>query len=342
MTKTALITGITGQDGAYLSKFLLDKGYDVHGIIRRTSLPNTTRLHSLLKKKYDKITLHNGDLTDTLSLLRVINESRPEEVYNLAAQSHVQVSFDQPEYTGNIDGLGTLRLLEALRIAGVEKKVRFYQASTSELFGKVTESPQSETTPFYPRSPYGVAKLYAYWMTVNYRESYGMHASNGILFNHESPLRGEDFVSRKITKTVAAMQKGYAHKLTLGNLNAKRDWGHARDYVEGMWLMLQQEKPEDYVFATGQNYTVRGLVEMAFKYFGVSIKWEGQGLDEKGFNSKTGALIVDVAPEFFRPAEVDQLRGNSEKAKTKLGWTVKTSFEDLITEMVESDFTALS
>lgn len=338
--KTALVTGITGQDGAYLAELLLDKGYKVHGIVRRASLPNTARLHYLLGDRFDLLTLHHGDLTDALSLLRIIQDVQPDEIYNLGAQSHVKVSFEQPEYTGNADGLGVLRLLEAIRIAGLEKKTKFYQASTSELYGKVVETPQSETTPFYPRSPYGVAKLYAFWATKNYRESYGMHASNGILFNHESPLRGENFVSRKITKAVVDMQEGRQKKLTLGNLDAKRDWGHARDYVHGMWLMLQQDEPDDYVLATGETHTVRKLVELAFGYFNKAVRWEGEGVNEKGFDAKTGELLVDISPEFFRPAEVDLLLGDPTKAKTKLGWKLNTSFEDLVVEMIEADLHA--
>ncbi|PCI56127.1 MAG: GDP-mannose 4,6-dehydratase [Alphaproteobacteria bacterium] len=340
MGKVALITGITGQDGAYLAKFLLDKGYDVHGIVRPTSLPNDVRLHYLLGERFNMLTLHHGDLTDALSLLRIVQETQPDEIYNLAAQSHVKVSFEQPEYTGNADGLGVLRLLEAIRIAGLEQKTRFYQASTSELYGKVTQTPQNEETPFYPRSPYGVAKLYAFWTTKNYRESYDMHASNGILFNHESPLRGETFVSRKITKAVVDIQQGTLDKLTLGKLDAQRDWGHARDYVEGMWLMLQQDQPDDYVFATGETHTVRKFVELAFGHFDKDVRWDGQGLDEKGYDAKTGQLLVDVSAEFFRPAEVDTLLGDPTKAKEKLGWEWKTSFKDLITEMIEVDLKA--
>ncbi len=340
MKKTALITGITGQDGAYLAKLLLDKGYNVHGVVRPISQPNDMRLHYLLGERVDMLTLHHGDLTDGLSLLRIIQRTQPDEIYNLAAQSHVKVSFEQPEYTGNADGLGVLRLLEAIRIAGLEHKTRFYQASTSELYGKVTEIPQNEETPFYPRSPYGVAKLYAFWTTKNYRESYDMHASNGILFNHESPLRGETFVSRKITKAVVDIQQGSLSKLTLGMLDAQRDWGHARDYVEGMWLMLQQDHPDDYVFATGKTYTVRKFVELAFGYFGKNVRWDGEGLDEKGYDAKTGQLLVDVSAEFFRPAEVDVLLGDPTKAKVKLGWELKTSLKDLIAEMIEADLKA--
>ena len=337
MAKVALITGITGQDGAYLAEFLLDKGYEVHGIVRRSSLSNLTRLHLLLGQKLDSIKLHHGDMIDALSILRIIQNVKPDEVYNLAAQSHVQVSFEQPEYTGNIDGLGVVRILEALRIAGLAETSKFYQASTSELFGNANQVPQNEETPFSPRSPYGIAKLYAFGITKNYREAYNMHASNGILFNHESPLRGENFVSRKITKSIANIHKGCANTLVLGNLDAQRDWGHARDYVYGMWLMLQQDEPDDYVFATGKTHTVRMFVEMAFKYFGQTICWKGKGLNEKGYDEKTGELLVEVSPELFRPAEVDLLLGDSTKAKVNLGWQARTSFEDLVNEMVKSD-----
>ncbi len=335
--KVALVTGITGQDGAYLAELLLDKGYEVHGVVRRASLPNTSRLIDLLGERYSELSLHHGDLTDAPSIMRIIQDTKPDEVYNLAAQSHVKVSFEQPEYTGNADGLGVLRILEAIRIAGLEKTTRFYQASTSELYGKVVETPQNEKTPFYPRSPYGVAKLYGFWTVKNYRESYGMHASNGILFNHESPLRGENFVSRKITKAVIDIRQGRLDHLTLGNLDAQRDWGHARDYVEGMWLMLQQDDPDDYVLATGQTNTVRKFVELSFAYFDIDVRWEGQGIDEKGYNAKTGELLVDVSAEFFRPAEVDILLGDPTKAKEKLGWELKISFENLVTEMIEAD-----
>lgn len=337
MSKVALVTGITGQDGAYLAELLLNKGYEVHGIVRRASLPNTARLHQLLGDRFGQLHLHHGDLTDALSLQRIVQECQPDEIFNLAAQSHVKISFEQPEYTGNADGLGVLRLLEAIRLAGLTDKCRFYQASTSELYGKVVETPQSETTPFYPRSPYGVAKLYAFWAVKNYRESYDMHASNGILFNHESPLRGENFVSRKITKTVVEMERGKVDRLTLGNLDAKRDWGHARDYVEGMWLMLQQDEPDDYVLATGQTQTVRTFVEMTFDYFGKKIRWDGQGIDEKGYDASSGDLLVDISEEFFRPAEVDLLLGDPTKAKAKLGWELKTPFEGLVKEMIEAD-----
>ena len=335
--KVALITGITGQDGAYLAELLLDKGYEVHGIVRRASLPNTSRLIDLLGDHYNDLTLHHGDLTDANNITGIIKDNAPDEVYNLASQSHVKLSFEQPEYTGNVNAIGVLRVLESLRITGLDKTARFYQASTSELYGKVVESPQTEETPFYPRSPYGVAKLYGFMTVKNYRESYGMHASNGILFNHESPLRGEDFVSRKITKAVIDIQQGQLDHLTLGNLDAKRDWGHARDYVEGMWLMLQQDKPDDYVLATGQTNTVRKFVELSFAYFNIDVLWEGQGIDEKGYNAKTGELLVDVSEEFFRPAEVDILLGDPSKAKEKLGWELKIPFEDLITEMIEAD-----
>lgn len=340
MRKVALVTGITGQDGAYLAELLLNKGYEVHGVVRRASLPNTARLHYLLGERFSELTLHHGDLTDALSLLRIIQDTQPDEIYNLAAQSHVKVSFEQPEYTGNADGLGVLRMLEAIRIAGLGNKTKFYQASTSELYGKVVEIPQSETTPFYPRSPYGIAKLYAFWATKNYRESYDMHASNGILFNHESPLRGENFVSRKITKAVVDMQQGRLDRLTLGNLDAQRDWGHARDYVEGMWLILQQEQPDDYVLATGEMHTVRKFVELTFGYFDKKVRWDGEGINEKGYDAKSGELLVDISPEFFRPAEVDLLLGDPTKAKTKLGWELKTSFEGLVIEMIEADLKA--
>ncbi len=337
MGKIALITGVTGQDGAYLADLLLDKGYEVHGIVRRASLPNTSRLHYLLGERFSKIKLYHGDLTDAISLLKIIQDIKPDEVYNLAAQSHVKISFEKPEYTGNADGLGVLRLLEAIRVSGLEEKTKFYQASTSELYGKVVETPQSETTPFYPRSPYGVAKLFGYWSVINYRESYNMHASNGILFNHESPLRGDNFVSQKITKAVVRILEGRQEKLTLGNLDARRDWGHARDYVKGMWLMLQQDKPDDYVLATGQTHSVRKFVELAFGYFNKEIRWEGEGIDEKGYDIKTGKLLVDVCSDFFRPAEVDLLLGDSTKAKINLGWELETSLEDLVSEMIEAN-----
>lgn len=337
MGKVALVTGITGQDGAYIAELLLNKGYQVHGLVRRASPPNTLRLQSLLGSRFNELILHHGDLIDNMSILRVIQETQPDEIYNLAAQSHVQISFDQPEYTANTGALGVLRILEAIRILSLQDKTRFYQASSSELYGKVVESPQTETTPFYPLSPYGVAKLYAFWTTKNYREYYGMHASNGILFNHESPLRGENFVTRKITTAVVDIYQKKRDHLTLGNLDAKRDWGHARDYVEGMWLMVQQDTSDDYVLATGEVRSVREFVELSFAYFDKRIRWEGSGLDEKGYDIKTGDLLVDVSPDFFRPAEVDMLVGDPSKAKRELGWTIKTSLEDLISEMVEAD-----
>ncbi|MHA7066019.1 GDP-mannose 4,6-dehydratase [Azospirillum argentinense] len=340
MNKVALITGITGQDGAYLAELLLSKGYTVHGIKRRSSSFNTERIEHLYQDTHEsdvRFKMHYGDLTDATNLIRIVQEVQPDEIYNLAAQSHVQVSFETPEYTANSDGLGTLRLLEAIRILGMEKHTRFYQASTSELYGQARETPQKETTPFYPRSPYGVAKLYAYWITVNYREAYGMHASNGILFNHEGPTRGETFITRKITRAVAAIDHGLQSKLYLGNLDARRDWGHARDYVEGMWLMLQQEKPDDYVLATGETHPVREFVELAFAHTGRTIVWEGQGVDEKGFDSRTGAVLVEVDPRYFRPTEVDLLLGDPSKARARLGWHHRTSFLDLVREMMESD-----
>jgi GDPmannose 4,6-dehydratase len=339
-TKTALITGATGQDGSYLVQFLLEKGYTVHGIKRRSSSFNTQRIDHLYKDPHDpdnRFRLHYGDLTDSTNLIRLVEEIEPDEIYNLAAQSHVKVSFDTPEYTANTDGLGTLRLLEAIRLLGLEKKTRFYQASTSELFGKVREIPQKETTPFYPRSPYAVAKLYAYWITVNYREAYGMHASNGILFNHESPVRGETFVTRKITRAAARIKYGLEHKLYLGNLDAKRDWGHARDYVEGMWLILQQPEPDDYVLATGKTTSIRDFVTMAFRYAGFEMEWRGHGLEEKGIDAASGKVLVEVDPAYFRPTEVDLLLGDATKAREKLGWTPRHSLEDLVREMMEHD-----
>jgi GDPmannose 4,6-dehydratase len=349
--KIALITGITGQDGAYLAEFLLDKGYVVHGIKRRTSLFNTDRIDHLYKDRHEngvRFFLHHGDLTDSSSLIRIIQQTQPDEIYNLAAQSHVAVSFEEPEYTANSDALGALRILEAIRILGMEKKTRFYQASTSELYGLVQEIPQKETTPFYPRSPYAVAKLYAYWITINYREAYGMYACNGILFNHESPVRGETFVTRKITRALARIKLGLQDSLFLGNLDAKRDWGHARDYVEMQWLMLQQDKPEDFVIATGVQYSVRDFVNAAAKELGMEIRWEGQGVEEKGYwvnrhsregvNPETGeAMIVAVDPRYFRPTEVETLLGDPSKAKAKLGWTPKTTFDELVAEMVRED-----
>jgi GDPmannose 4,6-dehydratase len=341
MTKpTALVTGITGQDGAYLAEFLLHKGYKVHGIKRRSSLFNTGRIDHLYQDPHEedvRFTLHYGDLTDATNLIRVVQEVQPDEIYNLGAQSHVQVSFETPEYTANSDALGTLRLLEAIRILGLEKKTRFYQASTSELFGKAQETPQKETTPFYPRSPYAAAKLYAYWITVNYREAYHLHASNGILFNHESPMRGETFVSRKITRAVARIALGLQKKVYLGNLDAKRDWGHAKDYVEAMWLMLQQEEPDDYVIATGRAHSVREFATLAFREAGIELVWEGKGMEEKGLNAKTGEVLVEVDPRYFRPTEVDLLLGDPSKVREKLGWVARRSFEDLVKEMLASD-----
>ena len=338
--KKALITGVTGQDGAYLAEFLLKKGYEIHGLKRRASSFNTARVDHLYRDPHEqnvRFFMHYGDLTDSTNLIRIIQEIKPEEIYNLAAQSHVKVSFETPEYTANADGLGTLRILEAIRILELEKKTRFYQASTSELFGKVQDIPQKETTPFYPRSPYAVAKLYAYWITVNYREAYGMYACNGILFNHESPIRGETFVTRKITRALARIKIGLQDTLYLGNLDARRDWGHARDYVEMMWLMLQQDKPEDYVIATGIQYTVRELIEIAARQLNMSIRWEGEGADEKGLEEKTGEMIVAVDPSYYRPTEVHDLLGDAGKARQKLGWQPSTSFEELIAEMIEAD-----
>lgn len=339
MTKTALITGITGQDGAYLADFLLKKGYTVHGIKRRASLFNTDRIDHLYQDPHvdnRKLVLHYGDLTDSTNLIRIIQQVQPDEIYNLAAMSHVAVSFDTPEYTANADGIGTLRILEAIRILGLEKKTRFYQASTSELYGLVQEIPQKETTPFYPRSPYAVAKLYGYWITVNYREAYGMYACNGVLFNHESPLRGETFVTRKITRALARIKLGLQDALYLGNLDSLRDWGHARDYVEMQWLMLQQDSAEDFVIATGVQYSVRDFVNAAAKELGISITWSGSGVDEMGTDEK-GKVIVKVDPRYFRPTEVDTLLGDPTKAKEKLGWTPKTSFQELVSEMVRED-----
>ena len=340
--KVALITGVTGQDGAYLAELLLSKGYIVHGIKRRTSLFNTNRIDHLYRDRHEadvRFFLHHGDLTDSSSLIRIIQQTQPDEIYNLAAQSHVGVSFEEPEYTANSDGLGALRILEAIRILGLEKKTRFYQASTSELYGLVQEIPQKETTPFYPRSPYAVAKLYAYWITVNYREAYGIYACNGILFNHESPVRGETFVTRKITRALARIKLGLQDCLFLGNLEAKRDWGHAKDYVEMQWLMLQQEKPEDFVIATGVQYSVRDFVNAAAQELGIEITWKGQGVAEKGFD-KSGKCIVSVDSRYFRPTEVETLLGDPTKAKNKLGWTPKTSFNSLVSEMVQADLSA--
>lgn len=339
MGKTALITGVTGQDGAYLAKFLLDKNYIVHGIKRRASMWNTARIDHLYRDPHEdnvRFFLHHGDLTDSSNLIRIIQQVQPDEIYNLAAQSHVAVSFEVPEYTADSDALGTLRILEAIRILGLQHKTRFYQASTSELYGLVQETPQTETTPFYPRSPYAVAKLYGYWITVNYREAYGMFACNGILFNHESPVRGENFVTRKITRALARIKLGLQDRLYLGNLNAQRDWGHAKDYVEAQWLMLQQDQPEDFVIATGVQYSVRTFVNIAARELGIDIRWEGVGLAEKGFDS-SGACIVSVDPRYFRPAEVETLLGDPSKAKAKLGWEPKISFDELVKEMVRED-----
>jgi len=338
--KKALITGVTGQDGAYLSEFLLKKGYEVHGIKRRSSSFNTDRIDHLYQDPHTKgknFILHYGDLTDTSNLVRILQEVQPDEIYNLGAQSHVQVSFEVPEYTADTDGMGTLRLLEAIRILGMEKKVRFYQASTSELFGKVQEVPQKETTPFYPRSPYAVAKLYAYWIVVNYRESYGMHASNGILFNHESPIRGETFVTRKVTRAAARIKNGLQDKLFMGNIDSKRDWGFAGDYVELMWLMLQQEKPDDYVMATGVTTTVRDFITMAFNEAGMKLKWEGEGVNEKGIDTSTGKVLVEIDPRYFRPAEVELLIGDPSKAQKNLGWKPKVQLPELVKMMVLND-----
>lgn len=340
MSKTALITGITGQDGAYLAELLLAKGYTVHGIKRRSSLFNTERIDHLYKDPHEtnsKFHLHYGDMTDSTNLIRIVQETQPDELYNLAAQSHVKVSFETPEYTANSDATGALRLLEAIRILGLEKKTRFYQASTSELYGKVQEVPQNEETPFYPRSPYAVAKLYAYWIVKNYREAYDLYACNGILFNHESPIRGETFVTRKITRAACRIKLGLQEKLFLGNLDAKRDWGHARDYVEGMWLMLQQDKAEDYVLATGETTAVRDFVSMAFKETGVDIEWKGSGIDEKGYDAATGMLRVQVDPKYFRPTEVDLLIGDASKAEKNLKWKSKIKVSELVRDMVKAD-----
>lgn len=338
--KVALVTGITGQDGAYLTRLLLEKGYIVHGIKRRSSSFNTGRIEDIYQDPHDpdpRLILHYGDLTDATNLIRVVQESQPDEIYNLAAQSHVQVSFETPEYTANADGIGTLRLLEAIRLLGLKDKTRFYQASTSELYGLVQSVPQNETTPFYPRSPYAAAKLYAYWIVVNYREGYGIHASNGILFNHESPLRGETFVTRKITRAAAAIYLGKQDKLYLGNLEAQRDWGHAREYVRGMWMMMQQDQPDDYVLATGKTTPVRQFVEWVFEDVGVELEWRGEGVDEKGYDVETGRCLVQVDPRYFRPTEVDLLLGDATKAKEKLGWVHETSVRELAAEMVRED-----
>jgi len=338
--KVALITGITGQDGAYLAELLLSKGYIVHGIKRRSSLFNTDRIDHLYQDKHEEnvnLFLHYGDMTDSTNLIRLVQETCPDEIYNLAAMSHVKVSFDTPEYTANADGIGTLRILEAIRLLKMENKVRYYQASTSELYGKVVETPQSETTPFYPRSPYAVAKLYGFWIVKNYREAYGMYACNGILFNHESPLRGETFVTRKITRAVAKIKLGLQKKFYLGNLDAKRDWGHAKDYVYGMWLMLQQQQPEDYVLATGETHSVREFVELAFKEAGIKIKWDGVGVNEKGLHAETNEVLVEVDEKYFRPTEVELLLGDPSKANKELGWKHTYSFKELVKEMVHAD-----
>jgi GDPmannose 4,6-dehydratase len=343
--KVALITGVTGQDGAYLAELLLNKGYVVHGLKRRSSSFNSARVDHLYADPHlpnVRFFMHYGDMTDSTNLIRIIQETQPSEIYNLAAQSHVQVSFETPEYTANADALGALRLLEAIRILGMKDAVRFYQASTSELYGLVQETPQREKTPFYPRSPYAVAKLYGYWITVNYREAYGMHASNGILFNHESPIRGETFVTRKITRAVAAIHHGLQDRLYLGNLDAKRDWGHARDYVEGMWMMLQQDIPDDYVLATGETYAVREFVERAFRQVGRPIVWSGEGVDEKGVDTESGRVVVEVDPRYFRPTEVETLIGDASKARQRLGWKNQTSFDALIKEMVDADLDAVA
>ncbi len=340
MSKIALITGITGQDGAYLAEFLLDKGYEVHGIKRRASSFNTDRIDHLYQDphvKNQRFKLHYGDLTDSMNLVRLVQEIQPDEIYNLGAQSHVAVSFECPEYTADAVGMGALRILEAIRIAGLEKKTRYYQASTSELYGEVQEIPQKETTPFYPRSPYAVAKLYAYWITVNYREAYGIYACNGILFNHESPIRGETFVTRKITRAFARIKLGLQDNVYLGNLNAKRDWGHAKDYIEMQWLMLQQESPEDFVIATGVQYSVRDFVNKAAKAAGIEMQWKGEGIDEKGYDKATGKCLVEVDKRYFRPTEVETLLGDPTKAKEKLGWVPKIGLEEMVKEMVEHD-----
>ena len=340
MSKTALITGITGQDGAYLAELLLDKGYIVHGIKRRSSLFNTERVDHLYADPHEKnlkFHLHYGDMTDSTNLIRIVQETQPDELYNLAAQSHVKVSFETPEYTSNADATGSLRLLEAIRILGLEKKTKFYQASTSELYGKVQEVPQNEETPFYPRSPYGVAKLYSFWITKNYREAYNLFTCNGILFNHESPLRGETFVTRKITRGVARYKLGMQKKIYLGNVDAKRDWGHAKDYVEGMWLMLQQDEPDDYVLATGETTSVRDFVSMCFKEIDVEIEWKGKGVDEKAYNKASGDVLVEIDPRYFRPTEVDLLIGDASKAFKKMGWKPKFNIQELVKDMMTAD-----
>ena len=340
--KVALITGVTGQDGAYLAELLLKKGYEVHGIKRRSSLFNTARIDHLytdLHEQNVKFILHYGDMTDSTNIIKIIQDVQPDEIYNLAAQSHVKVSFETPEYTANSDAVGALRVLEAIRILKLEKKTKFYQASTSELYGKVQEVPQTENTPFYPRSPYAVAKLYAFWITKNYREAYNMFACNGILFNHESPIRGETFVTRKITRGVARIKLGMQKKIFLGNIDAKRDWGHAKDYVEGMWLMLQQETPEDYVLATGETTSVRDFITMAFNEVDIKVKWEGKDVDEKGINAETGEILIEIDPKYFRPTEVDLLVGDASKAYKNLGWKPKYKLQELVKDMVQSDLT---
>jgi GDPmannose 4,6-dehydratase len=343
--KVALVTGVTGQDGAYLTQLLLEKGYVVHGIKRRSSSFNTGRLDRIYQDPHEsdpRLILHYGDMTDATNLIRIVQETQPDEIYNLAAQSHVQVSFETAEYTANADAIGPLRLLEAIRLLKLRDKTRFYQASTSELYGKVQEIPQKETTPFYPRSPYGAAKLYAYWITVNYREAYGIHASNGVLFNHESPMRGETFVTRKISRGVAAIELGFQDCIYLGNLDAKRDWGHARDYVEGMWLMMQQEEPDDYVLATGETRSVREMVELSFMQIGRKIRWSGKGVEEVGFDDASGKALIRVDSRYFRPTEVDLLLGDASKARQKLGWRHQTTFEELVKEMVASDLATVA
>jgi len=343
--KTALITGATGQDGAYLSELLLEKGYVVHGVKRRSSSFNTGRVEHLYQDPHEqdpRFILHYGDMTDSTNLIRIVQETQPDEIYNLAAQSHVQVSFETPEYTANADAIGVLRMLEAIRLLGLAEKTRFYQASTSELYGLVQEIPQSEKTPFYPRSPYGVAKLYGYWIVVNYREAYGLHASNGILFNHESPRRGETFVTRKITRAVAAIHLGKQERLYLGNLDAKRDWGHAREYVRGMWMMLQQDHGDDYVLATGETHTVRSFVEKAFACVGTEIAWQGEGVDERGIDPKSGRVLVEIDPRYFRPTEVDILIGNPAKAREKLGWKHETGIDGLVKDMIAADLAVMA
>jgi len=345
MGKTALITGVTGQDGAYLADLLLAKGYVVHGVKRRSSSFNSARIDHIYQDPHDAVIgfrIHYGDMTDSTNLIRIIQEVQPDEIYNLAAQSHVQVSFETPEYTANADATGALRILEAIRILGLSQKTRFYQASTSELYGKVQETPQKETTPFYPRSPYGVAKLYAYWITVNYREAYGMHASNGILFNHESPIRGETFVTRKITRAVASIHLGVQKTLYIGNLDSKRDWGHARDYVEGMWRIVQQEKPDDYVLATGEMHSVREFIELSFSQVGRKVEWEGKGVDEVGKDADSGEILVKIDSIYFRPAEVDMLLGDASKAHRILEWRHKVCFPELVEEMVKSDLEVIA